>query len=111
MTTDDGNMYGAPPGSGISMPPYYLPTPSVKNRNNYFPQSERIGDGEIRITFMGSNPWAPRLSQAGTCTMVELGTAGRLTQVRCHLIEIPAHAEHLVSLEHTPCAQEGGSFM
>ena len=60
------------------MPPYYLPTPSVKNRNNYFPQSERIGDGEMRITFMGSNPWPPRLSQAGTCIMVELGNGKRL---------------------------------
>jgi hypothetical protein len=24
------NPYGAPPGSGVSMPAYYLPTPSVK---------------------------------------------------------------------------------
>lgn len=32
---EDRNPYGSPPGSGISMPPYYLPTPSVKNRNNY----------------------------------------------------------------------------
>ena len=32
------NPYGSPPGTGISMPPYYLPTPSVKNKNNYFPQ-------------------------------------------------------------------------
>lgn len=31
------NAYGAPPGTGVSMPPYYLPTPSVKNKNNYFP--------------------------------------------------------------------------
>ena len=37
------NPYGSPPGSGISMPPYYQPTPSVKNRNNYFPQSEELG--------------------------------------------------------------------
>ncbi|MGH9579318.1 MAG: guanitoxin biosynthesis MBL fold metallo-hydrolase GntH, partial [Terriglobales bacterium] len=27
----------------------------------------------MRITFMGSNPWPPRLTQAGTCIMVECG--------------------------------------
>ena len=70
------NPYGAPPGTGISMPPYYKPTPSIKNRNNYFPQSEELGPAEMRITFMGSNPFPPRLSQAGTCIMVECGKAG-----------------------------------
>ena len=72
------NVYGAPPGTGISMPPYYLPTPSVKNRNNYFPQSEPLGPDEMRIIFMGSNPWPPRLTQASTCMMVELGPTKRL---------------------------------
>lgn len=76
--TGETNAYGAPPGTGISMPPYYLPTPSVKNRNNYFPQSEPLGPDEMRIIFMGSQPWPPRLSQAGTCIMVELGTSKRL---------------------------------
>jgi ribonuclease Z len=28
------------------------------------------------ITFMGSNPFPPRLSQAGTCIMVECGKVG-----------------------------------
>src|SRR5574341_540030 len=72
------NVYGAPPGSGVSMPPYYLPTPSVKNRNNYFPQSEPLGPDEMRIIFMGSNPWPPRMAQASTCMMVELGGTKRL---------------------------------
>jgi ribonuclease Z len=71
------NPYGSPPGSGISMPPYYLPTPSVKNKNNYFPQSEPLGPDEMRIIFMGSNPWPPRISQAATCIMVELGNGKR----------------------------------
>ena len=71
------NPYGAPPGTGISMPPYYRPTPSVRNRNNYFPQSEELGADEMRITFMGSNPFPPRLSQAGTCIMVECGKVGK----------------------------------
>ncbi len=75
---DDGNPYGAPPGSGVSLPPYYQPTPSVRNRNNYFPQSEQLGPDEMRIIFMGSNPWPPRLSQAATCMMVELGSSKRL---------------------------------
>lgn len=72
------NPYGSPPGTGISMPPYYLPTPSVRNKNNYFPQSETLGPDEMRIIFMGSNPWPPRMTQASTCIMVELGGAKRL---------------------------------
>jgi ribonuclease Z len=71
------NPYNAPPGTGISMPPYYKPTPSVRNRNNYFPQSEELGPDEMRITFMGSNPFPPRQSQQGTCIMVECGQTGR----------------------------------
>ena len=74
---EEKNAYGAPPGMGVSMPPYYLPTPSVKNRNNYFPQSEPLGPDEMRIIFMGSNPWPPRLTQAGPCIMVELGSGKR----------------------------------
>lgn len=71
------NVYGAPPGTGISMPPYYLPTNSVKNRNVYFPSTEPLDPDEMRITFMGSQPWPPRLSQAAECIMVELGNGKR----------------------------------
>lgn len=56
------NVYGAPPGTGISMPPYYLPTDSVKNRNIYFPSTELLSPDEMRITFMGSQPWPPPIS-------------------------------------------------
>jgi len=72
------NVYGAPAGSGISMPPYYQPTPSVKNRNVYLPSTEPLGADEMRITFMGSQPWPPRIAQACTCIMVELGNGQRL---------------------------------
>jgi ribonuclease Z len=75
---EEHNPYGSPPGTGISMPPYYLPTPSVKNKNNYFPQSEPLGPDEMRIIFMGSQPWPPRMTQASTCIMVELGNGKRL---------------------------------
>jgi ribonuclease Z len=74
----DRNAYGAPPGMGLSVPPYYQPTPSVKNKTNYFPQSEPLGPDEMRIIFMGSNPWPPRMTQASTCIMVECGPAKRL---------------------------------
>jgi ribonuclease Z len=74
---DEHNVYGAPAGSGISMPPYYMPTPSVKNRNIYLPGTEAIGPDEMRITFMGSQPWPPRLSQAAECIMVEVGNGKR----------------------------------
>lgn len=72
--SDHVNPYGAPAGSGLSMPPYYRPTPSVKNRNTYFPQTETLGPDEMRIIVMGSNPWPPRIAQAATCMMVELGS-------------------------------------
>lgn len=41
------NPYDSPPGSGISMPPYYKPTPSVKNHNNYFPRAEELGADHV----------------------------------------------------------------
>ncbi len=75
--TEEHNIYGSPPGTGITLPPYYLPTPSMKNKTNYFPQSEPLGPDEMRIIFMGSQPWPPRMSQAGTCIMVELGNGKR----------------------------------
>jgi ribonuclease Z len=71
------NPYGSPAGTGISIPPYYLPTPSIKNKNNYFPQSEPLDSNEMRIIFMGSNPWPPRVKQAATCIMVEVGSGKR----------------------------------
>jgi ribonuclease Z len=60
------------------MPAYYQPTPSVRNTNTYLPQTETLGPDEMRITFMGSNPWPPRMTQAGTCIMVETGNGKRL---------------------------------
>lgn len=65
--------YGGGPGAGLTIPPYFKPTPSVKSRNNYFPNSEKLGLDEMRISFMGSTPFPPRRDQAGTCIMVELG--------------------------------------
>ena len=65
--------YGGGPGAGLTIPPYFKPTPSVKSRNNYFPNAEKLGPDEMRISFMGSTPFPPRRDQAGTCIMVELG--------------------------------------
>ena len=39
------------------MPPFYEPTLSIKNRNNFFPQTKELGADEMRIAFMGSNSW------------------------------------------------------
>jgi ribonuclease Z len=73
----DDNPYAGGPGAGISLPSYYRPTPSVANVNTYFPGLERVGPDEMRITFLGSCPFPPRRSQAGTCIMVELGNGKR----------------------------------
>ena len=73
----DKNPYGGGPGTGISLPPYYKPTPYVKNNNVYFPGTEELGKDEMRISFVGSCPWPPRRDQAGTAIMVELGNGKR----------------------------------
>lgn len=71
------NPYGGGPGTGITLPPYYRPTPSLKSNNNYFPGTEELGHDEMRISFLGSTPFPPTHSQAGTCIMVELGNGKR----------------------------------
>ena len=71
--TEPKNPYGGRPGGGITLPAYYRPTPSMKSRNNFFSMSEELGSDEMRITFVGSTPFPPRLNQAGTSIMVELG--------------------------------------
>jgi ribonuclease Z len=67
------NPYGGGPNTGISLPPYYRPTPYVKNTNTYFPGLEEVGKDEMRISFIGSTPAPPTRAQAGTCIMVECG--------------------------------------
>ncbi len=68
------NPYGPRPGGGISLPEYYRPTPSVLNRNAYFGGTEHLAPGEMRVSFLGSTPWPPTLSQSGTSILVELGS-------------------------------------
>ena len=74
--TMPSNPYGRRPGGGISLPDYYRPTPSIKNRNAYFGGTEPLPPGEMRISFLGSTPWPPTQSQSGTSIMVELGREG-----------------------------------
>jgi ribonuclease Z len=49
----------------------FAPTPSVIDANTFFPGTEKLGEDEMRIPFMGSLAFPPRLDQAGTCMMVE----------------------------------------
>ena len=74
---DVKNPYGGVPGGGISLPPFYKPTKSVRNNSHFFPATEQLGADEMRVTFVGSIPWPPRRGQAGTCIMVELGNGKR----------------------------------
>ena len=69
--------YGGGPSAGLTIPPYYRPTPSVKTANTFFPTSEELGSDEMRISFLGSVPIPTSRSQAGTCIMVELGNGKR----------------------------------
>jgi ribonuclease Z len=68
------NPYGARPGGGISLPEYYRPPLSFRNRNVYFPGTEVLPKNEMRISFLGTTPWPPTRSQSGTSILVELGT-------------------------------------
>ena len=71
------NPYGGGPNTGITLPPYYRPTPSVANANTFFPGVEELGSDEMRISFIGSSPVPPTRTQAGTAIMVELGNRKR----------------------------------
>ncbi len=71
------NPYGGGPNTGITLPPYYRPTPSVENANTFFPGVEDLGSDEMRISFIGSSPVPPTRNQAGTAIMVELGNGKR----------------------------------
>ena len=72
------NPYGGKPGGGITLPEYYRPTKYMTGSSaNYFPLSEQLGPDEMRVSFCGSTPFPPRLDQAGTCIMVELGNGKR----------------------------------
>ena len=72
------NPYGGVPSGGITLPPYYRPTPSLASNNIYYPGQEAIGPDEMRISFIGSTPIPVTRAQAGTCIMVELGNGTRL---------------------------------
>ena len=69
--------YGGGGGQGVSLPPYFKPTPYLNSNSTYFPTSEEIGPDEMRITFMGSCPFPPKRDQAATCICVELGNGDR----------------------------------
>ena len=71
------NPYGGVPGGGITLPPYFQPTQYIGNTTTYYPTAETLGPDEMRITFVGSSPFPPRLNQAATCIMVELGNGKR----------------------------------
>jgi hypothetical protein len=76
------NPYGGVPSGGITLPPYYRPTPYLKSNNVYYPGQEEIGSDEMRISFIGSTPIPVTRTQAGTCIMVELGNGTVLLRLR-----------------------------
>ena len=72
-----GNPYGGVPSGGMTLPPYYRPTPDLASNNLYYPGQEELNPDEMRISFIGSTPIPVTKSQAGTCIMVELGNGKR----------------------------------
>ena len=75
--TPPASLYGGGPGAGITLPPYFEPTPSVVSATTFFPILEELGPDEMRISFMGTCPYPPKRNQAATCIMVELGNGNR----------------------------------
>ena len=78
FATPPQSPYGGGPGAGITLPPYFRPTPSVQVGGNFYPLLETLDPDEMRITLVGTSPFPPRGAQAGTCIMVELGNGDRL---------------------------------
>ena len=76
-TPANGNPYGGVPSGGITLPPYYKPTPDLASNNLYYPGQEELNPDEMRISFIGSTPIPVTRAQAGTCIMVELGNGKR----------------------------------
>ena len=76
--TPDASIYGGGQGTGMTLPEYFKPTPSVVSASNYFPLSEELGADEMRISFLGTCPFPPKRNQAATCIMVETGNGHRL---------------------------------
>jgi hypothetical protein len=50
------NPYGGVPSGGITLPPYYRPTPNLASANVYYPGQEELGPDEMRVSFIGSTP-------------------------------------------------------
>jgi hypothetical protein len=66
-------------GTGVVLPPYFKPTPSVVSASNFFPIVEELRPAEMRISFIGTCPFPPKRNQAATCIMVELGNGDRFS--------------------------------
>lgn len=71
------NPYVGKPSSGITLPTYYQPAPSVKISSSYFPSTEGLDPDEVRISFLGNSSEPTTRAQAGTCIMVALGNGKR----------------------------------
>ncbi len=71
--TEVTNPYGGGPGTGITLPDYYKPAPYYANNNIFYPGAEILPKNEMRVTFLGSNPYPATVRQKGTSMMVELG--------------------------------------
>jgi ribonuclease Z len=44
------------PSGGITLPPYYRPTPNLASANVYYSGQEELGPDEMRVSFIRSTP-------------------------------------------------------
>jgi ribonuclease Z len=113
------NPYGGVPSGGITLPPYYRPTPNLASANVYYPGQEELGPDEMRVSFLGSTPIPVTRSRAGTCIMVELGNgkrfffdfgSGCVRNIIAMAVPLPTvndiffthlHVDHYADLPHT----------
>ena len=53
--TEAQNPYGGGPNTGITLPPYYRPTPSVANANTLDRKSTRLNSSHLKLSRMPSS--------------------------------------------------------
>ncbi len=72
------NPYGGVPSGGITLPPYYRPTPYLVSNNIYYPAGSRSAPTKCGYPSSAVRRYPVTRAQAGTCIMVELGNGKRL---------------------------------
>src|SRR5262245_56955583 len=64
-------------GGSCKAPPKEVQGPATPQRDAYFPNTEKLGDAEMRVISCGTGMQVCRRSQASSCFLVELGNGDK----------------------------------